>query len=72
MTDSQKHPLKDWMGRQLPPLTQADAAIKLGVSEPYLSLVISGQRAVSLKRALSWSKITGLSPDDFAMAEAAE
>lgn len=68
----EKHPLTDWMAAQQPPLRQADAASRLEVSEPYLSLVISRARGVSLKRALKWQQITGLPVEAFLQREAAE
>lgn len=68
----EKHALMSWMASQDPPLSQAAAAVRLGVSEPYLSLVLSGARGVSLKRALSWKRITGLPVEVFVQREAAE
>lgn len=53
------------MRGQTPPLSQKDAAERLGVSEGYLSLVLAGKRAVSLKRAKAWSGITGLAIEAF-------
>lgn len=70
MTDSAKTPLADWIDRQ--GLKQVQAAEKLGVSEPYLSQILSGKRAVSLRRAAAWAKITGLETEDFLLPEAAE
>lgn len=67
-----KHPLVDWMARQDPALSQGATAARLGVSEPYLSLVLSGARGVSLKRALKWQEITGLPIEAFLQREAAE
>jgi transcriptional regulator with XRE-family HTH domain len=68
----EKHPLIDWMANHQPPLSQAAAAVKLKVSEPYLSLVLSGARGVSLKRALKWQAVTGLPIEAFLQREAAE
>jgi transcriptional regulator with XRE-family HTH domain len=64
MSESVKHPLLPWI-EQFDPPRQARAAEKLGVSEPYLSQVLSHKRAVSLKRAAEWSKITNIPVGDF-------
>ena len=69
MADSSEHPLIRWMARK--DLSQSAAASKLEVSESYLSLVLNGQRGVTLERALKWSKLTGLKPSDF-IREAAQ
>lgn len=72
MTDSAKHPLATWMENHDPPLSGVDAAKRLICSEAYLSLVINCKRSVSLRRAVAWSKITGLPTEAFLMTEAAE
>ena len=68
--ESPKHPLSDWIESR--GLKQAQAAQKLGVSEPYLSQVLSWKRNLSMKRAAGWAKVTGLPLTAFMVSEAAE
>lgn len=52
------HPLADWLKRQSPPLTQAEFAKRVGVSDSHLSLAIRGDRGMSLSAALSIERET--------------
>lgn len=63
------HPLKNWILRQSPPLSQAEAARRLSVSESYLSQIITRKRSLSLERAAKWSGVTGLPMQAFLKTE---
>ena len=50
------------MGRKQAGLTQLEAAARLGVSQPYLSLLERGQRKVTERVARAAARVFGLSP----------
>ena len=58
------HPLKAWRDRQIPPLTQREAAKLLGVSEPTLSRWETGERKPSMRQLAGIQEKTGIAPVD--------
>lgn len=66
-----KHPLEAWIGKHS---NQAKVAEDAGISEPYLSEILSGKKTPSLKVASRLSKATGgkVPLSAFAQSEAAE
>lgn len=55
---STKHPLAVWMDSHSE-ITQAKFASDAGCSEPHLSLILKGERGVSMKLAKRLSDLTG-------------
>lgn len=70
---STKHPLAVWMDSHTD-ITQAKFAADSGCSEPHLSLILKGERGVSMKLAKRLSDATGgeVRIEDFLLAESAE
>lgn len=70
---STKHPLAVWMDSHSE-ITQAKLAADSECSEPHLSLILKGERGVSMKLAKRLSDATGgdVRIEDFLMVEADE
>lgn len=70
---STKHPLAVWMESHKE-ITQARFAAESGCSEPHLSLILKGERGVSMKLAKKFSDATGgeVRIEDFLMSEVDE
>lgn len=68
-----KHPLAVWMDSHSD-ITQAKFSADCGCSEPHLSLILKGERGVSMKLAKRLSDATGgeVRIEDFLMVEADE
>lgn len=68
-----KHPLAAWMEKH-PEINQAKLASESDCSEPHLSLILKGERGVSMKLAKRLSDFTGgeVRIEDFLMAVGAE
>lgn len=66
------NPLARWIETQDPRPTQAQLADRIGISEPFLSQIISGKRAVSLNTAGRISAVTGIPLRAFVRSEAVE
>jgi hypothetical protein len=68
-----KHPLSRWMDSH-PEISQANLAATSGCSEPHLSLILKGERGVSMKLAKRLCDATGgeVKIEDFLMTEADE
>lgn len=58
-----EHPMIGWIERQ--ELTQGAVAEKLDVSEPYLSLVLSGARATTFELAIKMRDLSGIPLEEF-------
>lgn len=65
MADS-THPLLAWLKEQEPPLTQAEFARRVPMSESHLSNVIDGKRPISMRLAARIKELTGIPIDAFA------
>lgn len=61
-----EHPLLKWIRSTEPRLLQAEVAEKLGISEPFLSLVLSCQRGTPFDLAAKIKKLTGIPLDELA------
>lgn len=70
---STKHPLAVWMDSHTE-ITQAKFAAESGCSEPHLSLILKGERGVSMKLAKRLSDATRgeVRIEDFLLAESSE
>lgn len=70
--ESASHPLERWIGKNT--TTQAAVADAAGISEGYLSEILSGKKTPSLKLADKLSKATGgkVPLSAFVQSEAAE
>lgn len=64
-----KHPLRAFRDSQIPPLSQAELAEKLGVTKTSICRWENGERFPERQHWQLIREITGISPDDLAASE---